>query len=342
MSKHGKARKTAVPSEVAASVRYAVSQRLRKRIEEGFGWTKTVGGLTQVKVRGLAKIRAAFVFAMAAYNRPPAQAPGPEGRSASGGLKSQRTMTRKQARTSKMSRISRQKIAPALPGCANAVTFSAACSRTLATPLAATTFMRTPRGSRLGLTRSIPISRQWRRSPGYLAGLEFSATSFGKIQIIILSAVEVAAALFGQNEPDREVPPPHVSVGRGDYSIRGYAGHGADRPKYGGIIDSATGKLLPHPQFKYSPKSGEGGGSGWNASAGDIPPDVLAKVQAANPNLTPRQCVELVQATMGVGNVHDWRRVHPRQIPRKALRLLPSVFMEILTYMPMAGQERRG
>ena len=68
VSKHGKARKTAVPSEVAASVRYAISQRLRKRIEEGFGWTKTVGGLTQVKVRGLAKVRAAFVFAMAAYN----------------------------------------------------------------------------------------------------------------------------------------------------------------------------------------------------------------------------------------------------------------------------------
>jgi hypothetical protein len=62
VSKHGKTRKTAVPSEVAASVRYAISQRLRKRIEEGFGWTKTVGGLTQVKVR------AAFVFAMAAYN----------------------------------------------------------------------------------------------------------------------------------------------------------------------------------------------------------------------------------------------------------------------------------
>jgi transposase len=68
VSKHGKARKTAVLSEVAASVGYAISQRLRKRIEEGFGWTKTVGGLTQVKVRGLAKVRAAFVFAMAAYN----------------------------------------------------------------------------------------------------------------------------------------------------------------------------------------------------------------------------------------------------------------------------------
>jgi transposase len=68
VSKHGKARKTAVPSEVAASLRYGVSQRLRKRIEEGFGWAKTVGGLTQVKVRGLAKVRAAFLFAMAAYN----------------------------------------------------------------------------------------------------------------------------------------------------------------------------------------------------------------------------------------------------------------------------------
>jgi transposase len=68
VSKHGKVRKTAVPPEVAASLGYAISQRLRKRIEEGFGWTKTVGGLAQVKVRGLAKVRAVFVFAMAAYN----------------------------------------------------------------------------------------------------------------------------------------------------------------------------------------------------------------------------------------------------------------------------------
>jgi IS5 family transposase len=68
VSKTGKARKTAVPPEVAASLRYAISQRRRKRIEEGFGWSKTVGGLAQVKVRGLAKIRAVFVFAVAAYN----------------------------------------------------------------------------------------------------------------------------------------------------------------------------------------------------------------------------------------------------------------------------------
>jgi len=68
VSKTGKARKTAVPPEVAASIGYAISQRLRKRIEESFGWGKTAGGLAQVKVRGLDKVRAVFVLAMAAYN----------------------------------------------------------------------------------------------------------------------------------------------------------------------------------------------------------------------------------------------------------------------------------
>jgi hypothetical protein len=56
------------PPQVAASLGYTISQRLRKRIEEGFGWGKAVAGLMQVKVRGLAKVRAVFVFAMAAYN----------------------------------------------------------------------------------------------------------------------------------------------------------------------------------------------------------------------------------------------------------------------------------
>ena len=57
-----------LPSEVAASLRYAISQRLRKRIEECFGWGKTVAGLAQLKVRGLDKVRAVFVFNVAAYN----------------------------------------------------------------------------------------------------------------------------------------------------------------------------------------------------------------------------------------------------------------------------------
>ena len=60
VSKHGKARRTAVPTR-SPRVRAMRSPAARKRIEEGFGWTKTVGGLAQVKVRGLAEVRAAFV-----------------------------------------------------------------------------------------------------------------------------------------------------------------------------------------------------------------------------------------------------------------------------------------
>lgn len=47
---------------------YAISQRIRKRIEEGFGWAKTIGGLAKLKVRGLARADAAFTFQMIAYN----------------------------------------------------------------------------------------------------------------------------------------------------------------------------------------------------------------------------------------------------------------------------------
>ena len=35
---------------------------------EGFGWANVVGGLTEVRVRGLDKVRAAFAFAMGAYD----------------------------------------------------------------------------------------------------------------------------------------------------------------------------------------------------------------------------------------------------------------------------------
>jgi transposase len=47
---------------------YAVSLRIRKRIEEGFGWVKEVAGLAQVKLRGLARVDCAFVLSLAAYN----------------------------------------------------------------------------------------------------------------------------------------------------------------------------------------------------------------------------------------------------------------------------------
>ena len=47
---------------------YAASQRVRKRIEEGFGWMKTVAGLRRPKLRGVDRVGWAFTFAAAAYN----------------------------------------------------------------------------------------------------------------------------------------------------------------------------------------------------------------------------------------------------------------------------------
>jgi transposase len=47
---------------------YAASQRVRKRIEEGFGWMKAVAGLDRPKLRGVDRVGWAFTFAAAAYN----------------------------------------------------------------------------------------------------------------------------------------------------------------------------------------------------------------------------------------------------------------------------------
>lgn len=68
VTKTGKTRKTGVDKRITRHPGYAISQCCRKRIEEIFGWTKTIGGLAQLKLRGLAKARAAFTFALAAYN----------------------------------------------------------------------------------------------------------------------------------------------------------------------------------------------------------------------------------------------------------------------------------
>ena len=47
---------------------YKLSQKRRKRIEEVFGWLKTVGMLRKTRHRGLHKVRWAFTFAATAYN----------------------------------------------------------------------------------------------------------------------------------------------------------------------------------------------------------------------------------------------------------------------------------
>ena len=47
---------------------YQVSQKKRKRIEEVFGWMKSVGLLRKMRHRGLERVGWMFTFAAAAYN----------------------------------------------------------------------------------------------------------------------------------------------------------------------------------------------------------------------------------------------------------------------------------
>ena len=61
-------RRSAVDGRTAASKGYAISQQVRKRIEQGFGWIKTVGELRKLPCVGLEKVRSRVVFAFAAYN----------------------------------------------------------------------------------------------------------------------------------------------------------------------------------------------------------------------------------------------------------------------------------
>ncbi len=68
ISKLGKIRKSGVDGRTTRHPGYIVSQRIRKRIEEQFGWIKGSAGRGKVKVRGLAKVDAVFTFAVAAYN----------------------------------------------------------------------------------------------------------------------------------------------------------------------------------------------------------------------------------------------------------------------------------
>ncbi len=62
------ARGSAIDGRTTRHPGYAVSLRIRKRIEEAFGWAKTVAGLRKARHRGLLKIDWQFTFAMAAYN----------------------------------------------------------------------------------------------------------------------------------------------------------------------------------------------------------------------------------------------------------------------------------
>lgn len=61
-------RSTAIDRRTTRHPGYAVSQRLRKRIEESFGWIKTTGNLAKTRHRGLERVGWSFTLTAAAYN----------------------------------------------------------------------------------------------------------------------------------------------------------------------------------------------------------------------------------------------------------------------------------
>jgi len=63
-----KVRHAAIDGRTTRHPGYAMSQKIRKKIEEPFGWIKTVGGMAQTVHRGIEKVTARFTLAMAANN----------------------------------------------------------------------------------------------------------------------------------------------------------------------------------------------------------------------------------------------------------------------------------
>jgi len=64
----GRAGGSAIDGRTTRHPGYAVSQRKRKRIEECFGWLKTIALMRKVRHRGVCKVDWIFTFACAAYN----------------------------------------------------------------------------------------------------------------------------------------------------------------------------------------------------------------------------------------------------------------------------------
>jgi transposase len=68
VAQHTTGRRSAIDARTTRHPGYAVSQRKRKLVEQGFGWMKTVGGLRQLHHRGGPLVNWIFTFTAAAYN----------------------------------------------------------------------------------------------------------------------------------------------------------------------------------------------------------------------------------------------------------------------------------
>ena len=61
-------RRSAIDRRTTRHPGYAISLRIRKRIEEVFGWSKSSAGQGKTRFRGLSRVRFAFTLTVAAYN----------------------------------------------------------------------------------------------------------------------------------------------------------------------------------------------------------------------------------------------------------------------------------
>lgn len=59
---------SAVDGRTSRHAGYQASQKVRKRVEEPFGWGKTIGLIRQMKVRGLSKVNDVFMLTMIGWN----------------------------------------------------------------------------------------------------------------------------------------------------------------------------------------------------------------------------------------------------------------------------------
>ena len=63
-----KTKGTAIDKRITRHAGYQTSLKIRKRVEEIFGWMKTTGVLRKTRHRGLERVECTFTLAVAAYN----------------------------------------------------------------------------------------------------------------------------------------------------------------------------------------------------------------------------------------------------------------------------------
>jgi transposase len=68
VAQNNKRRRSAIDGRTTRHEGYTISQRKRKRVEEIFGWMKTVGGMRKLRHRSLELVRWMFTLSAAAYN----------------------------------------------------------------------------------------------------------------------------------------------------------------------------------------------------------------------------------------------------------------------------------